>query len=548
MKRKIKTAVTSVLSLLLAVVIIIGMALLRRLALTAEAATVSGTCGDDVIWTFDEYGTLTIRGTGNMYDYIDYIEVPDDGNSAPWKSYRSNIKRVIIETGVTSIGNNAFWDCDSLTSVTIPDSVTDIGNDALYRCLSLTNIVVDTGNKNYLVSDGVLFNKNKTELLQYPTGNTNTSYVIPNGVTSIGDRAFSFCQSLTSVMIPDGVINIGDGAFSSCTNLTNVTIPDSVTSIGYGAFYYSGITSIKIPEGVTSIEQHLFHDCTGLTSTVIPDGVTSIGSWAFCGCSSLISVTIPDSVVSIGSWAFELCNSLTDIYYTGTKEEWRSIKIDNTNDTLLNATIHYAVSMSKGSGYSSGGGSSSGGSSSGGGQSGSSRPGGSSSGGNVPDSNTYVPVDAPVDADSGSISVYNYFEYTVYNYEIIICGYTGTDTDVSIPSEIDGMPVTGIAENAFAGSCAQRIEVPSSVYQFGTNAFGTENGENRIIVGEKDSPAERYAADNGMVFEYSYDNDNIKLDIKTIIIIAIAASAVLAIIVVIVVYSVRKKKIEMQVR
>ena len=210
--------------------------------------------------------------------------------------------------------------------------------------------------------------------------------------------------------------------------------------------------------------------------------------------------------------------------------------------------LDYAVSMSKGSGYSSGGGSSSGGSSSGGGQSGSGRPGGSSSGGNVPDSNTYVPADAPVDADSGSISVYNYFEYTVYNYEIIICRYTGTDTDVSIPSEIDGMPVTGIAENAFAGSCAQRIEVPSSVYQFGTNAFGTENGENRIIVGEKDSPAERYAADNGMVFEYSYDNDNIKLDIKTIIIIAIAASAVLAIIVVIVVYSVRKKKIEMQVR
>ncbi len=138
---------------------------------------------------------------------------------------------------------------------------------------------------------------------------------LPNSVTSIGDAAFEYCSSLTSVTIPDSVTSIGEFAFSDCSSLTSVTIPDSVTSIGYYAFYNcSSLTSVTIPDSVTSIGQGVFENCSSLTSVTIPDSVTSIGQEAFEYCTSLTSVTIPDSVTSIGHYAFEYCSSLTSVY------------------------------------------------------------------------------------------------------------------------------------------------------------------------------------------------------------------------------------------
>ena len=137
---------------------------------------------------------------------------------------------------------------------------------------------------------------------------------ISDGVTSIGEGAFSFCTSLTSVTIPNSVTSIGHGAFYDCTSLTSVTIPDSVTSIGGSAFRgCSSLTSVTIPNSVTSIGSYAFSGCSSLTSVTIPDSVTSIGDGAFCGCSSLTSVTIPDSVTSIGADAFYDCTSLTSV-------------------------------------------------------------------------------------------------------------------------------------------------------------------------------------------------------------------------------------------
>ena len=250
----------------------------------ASAASYSGTCGTYVNWSLDtETGVLTISGSGAMRSYY------SSSSSAPWHSKNFYIKSVVIQNGVTSIGDRAFYNCSNLTSVTIPDSVTSIGDYAFYYCRSLTSVT------------------------------------IPDSVTSIGDEAFRRCDSLTSVTIPDSVTSIGNYAFCNCSSLTSVTIPDSVTSIGDYAFdSCSSLTSVTIPDSVTSISNSAFCWCDSLTSVTIPDSVTSIGEEAFRGCSSLTSVTIPDSVTSIGGSAFNNCSSLNAIYITDL-DAWCSI-------------------------------------------------------------------------------------------------------------------------------------------------------------------------------------------------------------------------------
>jgi len=348
------------LSFVLAVLMIAS--LLPATALAADIVD-SGTCGaegdgSNLTWTLDSDGVLTISGTGAMKEYDPY--------KAPWYGSSSRVKSAVIAEGVTSIGEYAFYNCTSLTSVAIPDSVTSIGDDAFSNCKSLTSVTIP---------DSV------TSIGEYAFYNCRslTSVTIPDSVTSIGDDAFSNCKSLTSVTIPDSVTSIGKWAFSECKSLTSVTIPDSVTSIGDAAFasctsltgiwvaegnsHYandaSGVLfnkdkttlvqcpgafsgSYAIPNSVTSIVGYAFDGCASLTSVTIPDGVTSIGRYAFHDCRSLTSVTIPDSVTSIGVWAFCDCTSLTDVYYAGSEAQWKAIGIDlYGNDDLLTANIHY---------------------------------------------------------------------------------------------------------------------------------------------------------------------------------------------------------------
>ena len=190
-------------------------------------------------------------------------------------AYRADDESYNIPNTVTSIGNGAFYECKSLTSINIPDSITSIGNSAFNGCDSLTYIN------------------------------------IPDSVTSIGNRAFIRCESLTNINIPDSVTSIGDGAFARCESLTSINIPDSVTSIGDWAFFLcKSLTSINIPDSVTSIGDRAFGGCKSLTSINIPDSVTSIGDRAFIRCESLTSINIPDSVTSIGDWAFSKCENL----------------------------------------------------------------------------------------------------------------------------------------------------------------------------------------------------------------------------------------------
>jgi hypothetical protein len=202
---------------------------------------------------------------------------------------------------VTSIGDSAFYERESLTSVTIPNSVTSIGEEAFEGCFKLTNVTIPASVTS--IGDHAFES----------CSSVGTWVVTWTGVSSIGDFAFTGCVGLTNVTFSDGLTNIGDYAFW-ITGLTSVTIPSSVTSIGDGTFNYcTNLTSVTIPASVTSIGVAAFQGCGGLTSVTIPNSVASIGQQAFEGCASLTSVTIPNSVTSIGLGAFDECSSLAAI-------------------------------------------------------------------------------------------------------------------------------------------------------------------------------------------------------------------------------------------
>ncbi len=245
-------------------IIVCFIMLLAAVAMGSYAAAAdiveSGECGENVTYTLDSDGVLTINGSGEMKDYWH-----DD---SPFYNNES-IKKVNIKKGVTSVGNYAFYECKALMSVAIPDSVISIGCCAFHQCSKLS------------------------------------SMTIPKSVTTIGYHAFSGCSGLGSVAIPDSVISIDYEAFASCSGLTQLTISNSLLSIGHYVFSgCSGLTSVTIPNGVTSISDNAFSRCSSLTSVIIPNSMISIGERAFDNCWRLTSVIIPDSVKSIANSAF----------------------------------------------------------------------------------------------------------------------------------------------------------------------------------------------------------------------------------------------------
>ena len=369
-----------IISLLLSLAMLLTIT--SGLNLTAYAAVRTGSCGDNVTYSLDtSTGVLTISGTGDMKNYSSYSP------ESPFYC-TSEIKSVIIDNGITSIGDYAFEKCRSLTSITIPNSVTSIGIFAFYYCTSLTSVTIPKSVTS--IGDNAFCYCTSLTNITIPNSVTSISsdtfwnctslksVTIPNSVTSIGSSAFRCCTSLANITIPDSVISIFDNVFISCDSLTSIEvsdnnknyssvdgvlfnkdksklitypdgktdntyeIPNSVTSIGVYAFSYcTSLTSITIPNSVTNIGVNSFEECTSLTSVTIPDSVTSIGGWAFDGCRSLTSLTIPKSVTSIDRNVFYNSTSLKDVYYTGSRSDWKKISIGPYNQYLTNATIHY---------------------------------------------------------------------------------------------------------------------------------------------------------------------------------------------------------------
>ena len=331
---------------------IFAMALILVLTLVLSVGSVSaaeptivdsGNCGKDgnnVTWTLDSTGLLTISGTGEMSDYSLSPDSASGGyiTIAPWGS---QVNSVSILNGVTSVGDYAFYGCTGLTSMTIPDSVTSIGRDAFSGCTGLISVT------------------------------------IPDSVTSIGGCAFEDCTGLTSVTIPNSVTSIGGFVFSGCTGLVSVEIPDSVTSIGNRAFYgCTGLSSVTIPDSVTSIENYAFYNCTGLKEViynakaaadlteysrvfegagtaadgmkvVFGESVEKIPNYLFYNCTGLTSVTIGSGVTSIGNYAFSDCTGLKEIIYNAKAVTYNSHVFENAGTAAVGMEVIFGESVEK---------------------------------------------------------------------------------------------------------------------------------------------------------------------------------------------------------
>ncbi len=244
-------------------------------------------------------GVKSIKNVFSSCRQLESVTLPNSITTLDFGAFDScsSLRDITIPESVTSIGERAFIYCYALTSVQISKSVTSIGDAAFASCSSLEEIKVDAENSNFCDVDGVLFNKAKTVLLQYPVGKKDASgnqaarYDIPNGVREIGTYAFASDSALTVITIPDGVESIGRSAFDGC-ELTELELPSTVKTIGSSAFWGCRFTSLKLTEGLESIATYAFSGCSSLKSVTIPASVTAIEEAPFAYCASLDTITV----------------------------------------------------------------------------------------------------------------------------------------------------------------------------------------------------------------------------------------------------------------
>ena len=273
----------------------------------------SGSCGENVTYTYvEETRTLTITGSGDM----------TKNGAWPWSSYKTEIVKVIIEDGVTSIGNSSFDGCSSLMDISISNSVKKIEYEAFHGCISLTSIAIPA---SVIEIESGAFNgcsELKSVHISDVAAWCNIKFSYGWAMNNLYSNPLYYAhhlyldgEEIKELVIPDGVTAISDFAFLDCDGLTSVTIPNSVVSLGNASFCWcSGITSISIGSGITSFGEKTFQGCLNMVTATITEGVTTIGKEAFISCSSLISINIPNSVTSIGEKSFYGCEKLKNVF------------------------------------------------------------------------------------------------------------------------------------------------------------------------------------------------------------------------------------------
>ena len=334
----------------------------------------SGMCGEDVSWSLDDNGTLTLAGTGFTYDY-DTL----DAYSTPWYDSTVEITKIIIEPGITRIGDAVFSYCEQLTDISIPDSVSEIGQEAFFNCFNLKqidlpenikvsmysfyfcgieNIYIPEGftcesgiydnpfggctnlekievspdNLYFHAENGVLYDDKMDVIICYPPSKRGDSFTIPDTVSTLGNKAFRTSKYLSTIVVPDNVTSIEAEVFYACEKLESVVLPENAALVvENGSFLFrecSNLKSVTLPKTLTVIGLQMFAECTSLESITLPEGVTYIEGGAFWGCTNLQKIIIPATVKEIkpdseGYWgeAFENCDNLTIYGYTGSYAE-----------------------------------------------------------------------------------------------------------------------------------------------------------------------------------------------------------------------------------
>ena len=428
-------------------------------------------CGrtGDCLWIMkpDE---LIIYGNGAMsgYSYIYYDSVSGDTTTAPWRNSRDT--KVTIEDGVTKINRCAFAGLSTITSVSIPESVTSISSDAFAGCRNLTSID------------------------------------FPNSLTSIGSHAFYDCEKLTSIVLPNSLTSIGESAFDFCEGLTSIDLPNSLTSIGKSAFEdCKGLTSIVLPNSLTSIGSYAFSDCNSLTSIDLPNSLTSIGSYAFSGCNSLTSINIPSSVTKIGSGIFAFCKNLSSITVSEGNEKYDS---RNNCNAIIGTASNMLIQGCK---------------------------------------NTVIP-DTVTGIGSSAFSGFMDITSVTIPESVTKIGesafrYSGL-TSITIPNTVTSIgwyafasckdlvsinlpdSITDINPDMFYNcSSLTKVIIPDNVTYIGSRAFGyyedhfAKKIEGFVIIGHKNSAAQRYADKNGfefIPFELGEINSDGAIDIRDV--------------------------------
>lgn len=289
-----------------------------------------------VVYKADTYTVVSIEENAFFCDNITSVVIPNSVTQMGYCVFGGceNLVSVTLPEGITVIEDCMFEDCLSLTSITIPAGVKTIGegafsgsgltsitipnsvetieSGAFSNCQKCKEITIPADNPYFTSIDGVLFSKDKKKLIQYPAGKVGNSYIVPAGVTHIGNDAFKYSH-LSNIKLPDGVEEIGSDAFLRCEKLTGITLPNSVKEIGWGSFMSClELTAINIPNKIKKIPGEAFANCNCLETIIIPSSVTEIGDWAFCD-AGLTSVTIPQNVTNIHYQAFGECSDLSSV-------------------------------------------------------------------------------------------------------------------------------------------------------------------------------------------------------------------------------------------